>query len=151
MDTAAWFQYLICDVNCGTPFLSLFVAQCPYKQTLEIVKYYRGHCKVNANGRPCYSYYKNSVSDTSVVDPDIALQLCKPSIKYNTCTDKCSSQLKAISTYYGLCTDPLFNSSYFHSHDVKLLPLFSYQLWINCGVPIPTAAARRGRAKINIY
>ena len=151
METADWFQYLICDVNCGMPFLSLFVAQCPYKETLEIVEYYRGLCKVNEDGRPCYTYYKNSASDMNVVDPDITLQLCKPSIKYNICSDKCSSQLRAISTHYGLCIDPLFNSSYFHSFDVELLPLFSYQLWTNCGVPIPTAAVRRGRAKISIY
>ena len=145
-----WLHDLICDKKCGMPFLSQFVTQCPYEGYPEVAKYYRGHCKVNQNGRPCYSFFKDSTFDTSVVDPDAALQLCKSSIKYNMCSSKCSSQLRAISTYYGSCIEPVFNSSYFHSFDYELLPLFSYQLWTNCGVPLPTAA-RRGRAKIYIY
>ena len=133
---------LICDATCGMPYLSQFVTQCPYEGYLEAAKYYIGHCKVNQNGRPCYSFYKGSMFDTSVVDPDVALQLCKSSIKYNMCSDKCGSQLRAIGTYYGSCIAPLFNGSYFHSFDYELLPLFSYQLWTMCGVPIPTAARR---------
>jgi hypothetical protein len=142
MDLEYIFQYFFCEKNCGTPYLSLYFTLCPYKETLDIIEYYKGYCEVNADGRPCYSYIKHSMEN------EIALQLCKPSIKYNTCSAKCSSQLRAISAHYGSCTDPLFNSSYFHSADVDDLPLFSYQLWTNCGVPIPTAA-RRGKAKIN--
>ena len=146
METEDQFQHIICDKNCGTPYFSLYIALCPHYHDPEMLKYYRGYCKVNTDGRPCYSYYKNSAFDMAF-NPKIALQLCKPSIKY-MCSDKCSSQLRAISTHYGSCIGPLFNSSYFHSSDVEYLPLFSYQLWTNCGVPIPTPA-RRGRAKMN--
>ena len=137
---------LFCDKNCGTQYLSSYFATCPYKETLEIIGYYMEQCKVDAAGRPRYSYYKNSMLD---MDEEIALQLCKSSIKYNMCSPKCSSQLRAISTHYGSCIGPLFNNSYFHSFDYELLPLFSYQLWTNCGVPIPTPATRAGRAKMN--
>ena len=140
-----YLQNIICDKNCGTQYLSSYFALCPYKETLDILGYYTGHCEVNADGRPCYSYYKNSMLD---MDEEITLQLCKSSIKYNVCSAKRSSQLRAISTLYGSCIGPLFNSSYFHSFDYELLPLFSYQLWTNCGVPVPTPA-RRGRAKMN--
>ena len=34
----------------------------------------------------------------------------------------------------------MFNSSYFHTFDYELLPLFTYALWTSCGVPIPVQA-----------
>ena len=140
-------QHIICDKNCGTLYLSSYFLLCPHKETLDAIGYYMEQCKVNADGRPCYSYYKNSTFD---MGEEIigALQLCRPSIKYNMCSAICNSQLRAISNHYGSCIGPLFNSSYFHSFDAEYLPLFSYQLWTNCGVPIPTPA-RRGRAKMN--
>jgi hypothetical protein len=141
-----FLQYIVCDKTCGILFLSSYFAFYQYKETLDAIGYYMGHCEVNADGRPCYSYIKNSVYG---MDEEIALQLCKPSIKYNMCSAKCSSQLRAISAHYGSCINPLFNSSFHHSSDVESLPLFSYQLWTNCGVPIPTAA-KRGRAKTNM-
>ena len=80
--------------------MSLYVTQCPNNK--EILESYMGHYNVNAYGRPCYSYYKDSKYDTSVVDPEIAFQVCKPSIKYNTtCNNKCSAQLRVISSFYG--------------------------------------------------
>ena len=118
---------LYCDAKCGMPFLSLFVAQCPYEGYPEAAVYYRQHCKVNADGRPCYSYYKNFMLDKNI-DLDATLQLCKSSIKYNMCSDKCSSQLRAIGTYYGSCINPIFNSSYAQLSGDELLSLFSYQL-----------------------
>ena len=130
---------LVCDEECGIPLLLLFVAQCPYEGYPEVAMYYRQHCKVNARGQPCYSYLNNSELDTSVVNPVIALQLCKPSITYNTCSNKCRAQLRAIGTHYGSCIEPLFNSSYFYTFENEHLPLFSYQLWTRCGVPLPTA------------
>ena len=128
---------------------SIFVTQCPFEGYPESAEYYRLQCKVNANGRPCYSFYKNSMLDISVVDTDVTLELCRSSIKYNICSDECNAQLRAISTYYGSCINSIFNSSYFHSFDYELLPLFSYQLWTSCGVSVPTAA-RRWRAKVYV-
>lgn len=53
------------------------------------------------------------------------------------CSDDCRNQLTAIGYHYGSCINSVFNSSYFHSFDYKLLPLFSYALWTSCGVLIP--------------
>ena len=144
-----FLQDLICDAKCGMQYLSLFVAQCPFEWYPETAEYYRLQCKVNTNGRPCYSFYKNSMLDTSVVDTDVALELCRSSIKYNICSDECNAQLRAISTYYGSCVYSIFNSSLARSSGDELASLFSYQLWTSCGVSVPTAA-RRWRAKVYV-
>lgn len=127
-------QYLVCNATCGPPYLA-GIRRCFGYQLLA--DYYEGHCIVNANGRPCYSFYNNSEFDTSVFDPEAALQICDSSIRSNTCTNQCREQLITGSMRLGSCVNVLANSSYFRSFNYELLPLVSYQLWSSCGVPTP--------------
>ena len=43
----------------------------------------------------------------------------------------------AINNCYGICINSVFNFSSSFVISNELLPLFTYQLWSNCGVPVP--------------
>ena len=127
---------LICDATCGPLYNATFYRLCPSPSVtaLLLVEYYLAQCRVNANGQACYSFYNDSDIDMSVANNE-ALQLCSSSAQ-GACTDQCRARLMAISSYYGTCINSVFNSSYFRTF-YELVPLFSYQLWTNCQVPVP--------------
>ena len=130
---------LCCGETCGPMYWTYTFSVCAASLLrTRLWDYYTSHYTVNADGRPCYSFYNGSEteSDMSLANND-ALQLCTPSMQSGTCSDDCRNQLTAIGYHYGSCINSVFNSSYFHSFDYKLLPLFSYALWISCGVLIP--------------
>ena len=128
---------LYCDETCGPMYRTYTFSVCSASLShTRLWDYYTSHCMVNADGRPCYSFYNGSETDMSLANND-ALQLCTPSIQSGTCSDDCRNRLTAIGDHYGSCINSVFNSSYFHSFNYELLPLFSYTLWTSCGVPIP--------------
>ena len=128
---------LICDPTCGPLYNATFYRLCPSPSISELllVNYYMAQCRVNANGRACYSFYNDSDADMSVANSQ-ALQMCSSSIQQSTCSDRCRDQLMAIKNYYGVCLNSVLNFTFF-APSTELLPLFSYQLWTNCGVPVP--------------
>ena len=127
---------LVCDPTCGPLYEATFFSLCPHRPAvgLLLVEYHLSLCKVNDNGQVCYTFYNDSEADMSVANNTV-LQLCRSSAQGN-CTDQCRAQLMAISSYYGTCINSVFNSTYFRIFD-PLVPLFSYQLWTNCDVPVP--------------
>ena len=127
---------LVCDPTCGPLFNATFYRLCPSPSIsdLQLANYYLSQCRVNENGQACYSFYNNSEIDMSVANSTV-LQLCSTSAQ-GACSDQCKDQLMAIRNYYGVCVNSVFNSSYFRTF-YDLVPLFSYQLWTNCGVPVP--------------
>ena len=127
---------LICDQTCGPLYNATFYRLCPSPSVSELllVNYYLAQCRVNANGQACYSFYNDSEADMSVANNQ-AVQLCSSSMQ-STCSEQCRAQLMAIKSYYGLCINSVFNFTFFSVSD-DLLPLFSYQLWTNCGVSVP--------------
>ena len=128
---------LYCDERCGPMYRTYTFSVCPGTfSRMRLWDYYTSHCTVNADGRPCYSFYNGSETDMSLANND-ALQLCTPSIQSGACSDDCRNRLTTIGDHYGSCIYSVFNSSYFHSFSYELLPLFSYALWTSCGVPIP--------------
>lgn len=128
---------LYCDKTCGPMYQTYTFSVCAASLSrTRLWDYYTSHCTVNADGRPCYSFYNGSETDMSLANNDV-LQLCNPSILSGTCSDDCRNRLTAIGDHYGSCINSVFNSSYFHSFNYELLPLFSYALWTSCGVPIP--------------
>lgn len=147
-DSESNFWDLICDRDCGMPYLSFYRTQCPYEGSHVILTWYRSLCKINANGRPCYSFF----NDMHEVNPYAVFQICKSSIQNNRCSDECGAQLRAISAYYGSCVSPVFNSTYHQLVDPEHFSLFSHQLWNSCGVLTPTeaeaAVTNRWRAKL---
>ena len=134
---------LVCDPTCGPLYNSTFFSLCssPSLVVRLLVEYYFVQCRVNANGRACYTFYNDSDIDMSVANNE-ALQLCNPSAQSNTCSDQCKARLMAIRNYYGVCVNSLFNSSYFQSFSYELVPLFSYRLWTNCEVPVPSSTGQ---------
>ena len=128
---------LYCDETCGPMYQTYTFSVCAASLSrTRLWDYYTSHCMVNADGRPCYSFYNGSTTDMSLANDD-ALQLCNPSIQSGTCSDNCRTRLVAIGDHYSSCINSVFNSSYFHSFNYELLPLFTYALWTSCGVPIP--------------
>ena len=139
---------LYCDETCGPMYQTYTFSVCAASLSrTRLWDYYTSHCTVNANGRPCYSFYNGSETDMSLANNDV-LQLCNPSIQSGTCSDDCRNRLIAIGDHYGSCINSVFNSSYFHSFNYELLPLFSYALWISCGVPIPMQVVTTTTAQI---
>lgn len=136
---------LFCNSTCGPLYKTFFLAQCSSLVYQLLVEYYELQCNVNANGMPCYSFYNDSEIDRSVANSE-SLQLCSSSMpENNACSDACRNELTSIRNYYGSCVNSVFNSSYFRAGvDEPLLPLFSYQLWTKCGVPLPTQQGSGG-------
>lgn len=139
-ETAAFeliLRDLVCDTTCGPLYNATFYRLCPSPVGIvfALIEYYEAQCRVNADGRVCYSFYNDSDIDMSVANME-ALQLCSSSAQ-GDCTDQCRARLMAIGSYYGSCINSVFNSSYFRAFD-PLVPLFSYQLWTNCQVPVPS-------------
>lgn len=130
----SFLRDLVCDATCGPPYLAGIRTCFSFRRVAD---YYEVQCRVNANGMPCYNFYVNSSIDRSVFNPEAAFQVCNSSILSNTCSDECREQLTIANTHWGSCVNSLTNSSYFHSFNYELLPLFSYQLWTACGVPTP--------------
>lgn len=125
---------LVCDSTCGPLYNATFYRLCPSPTVseLQLVSYYMAQCRVNANGQACYSFYNDSDADMSVANTQ-AVQLCSGSVQPSTCSEQCRAQLMAVKSYYGICVNSVFNLTIFP----ELLPLFSYQLWTNCGVSVP--------------
>lgn len=128
---------LFCNTTCGPLYKSFYLAQCTSPTFQVLAMYYELQCNNNSNGMPCYSFYNNSEIDMRFASPE-ALQLCDSSIRNMVCSDGCRNQLVLIRNYYGSCVNSVFNSTYFKSFGYELLPLFSYQLWTSCEVPVPT-------------
>ena len=138
------FRDLICDPTCGPLYNATFYALCPSPTMIDLLRlvndYFLVQCRVNANGRVCYSFYTTNDSnvylDMSLANSE-ALQLCRSSAQ-GTCSDQCRDRLVAIKNYYGVCGSSLYNSTYFRSFNIiNITSLFEYQLWTNCGVPVP--------------
>ena len=127
---------LFCNETCGPLYETAFTGECTSFSWQRVIEYYRVQCRYNADGMPCYSFYIGNAIDMSYANNE-ALGLCNSTIRSNSCTDECRDRLTAISNYYGYCVNSVFNSTYFHSFDYELLPLFTYQLWSTCGVAIP--------------
>ena len=132
---------LVCDPTCGPLYNATFYWLCPSPIVSELllVNYYLAQCRVNANGRACYSFYNDSDADMSIANNQ-AVQLCSSSVQQNTCSDQCKAQIMATKSYYGICINSVFNFTSFVVSN-ELLPLFSYQLWSNCGVPLPVTGS----------
>ena len=147
-DTAPFEEVLrdlVCDSTCGPLYNATFYQLCPSPTAsgLELVNYYLAQCRVNANERACYSFYNDSDADLSVANSQAA-QLCSTSVQQNTCSDQCKAQIMAINNYYGICINSVFNFSSSFVISNELLPLFTYQLWSNCGVPVPVTGSGGG-------
>ena len=134
---------LYCNKTCGPLYESLFLSRCTSLSDSftyrRLIDYYVLQCRVNEDGRPCYSFYNDSEIDMRLANQE-AVNLCSSS-QNSACSDACRARLEAISGYYGSCINSVFNSSYFQSFGHELLPLFTYRLWSNCEVPPPTAAS----------
>lgn len=136
------FRDLICDPTCGPLYNATFYSLCPSPSMIDLLvnDYYLVQCRVNANGRACYSFYSTNDSnvelDMSLANNE-AIQLCSSSAQ-GTCSDQCRDRLVAIKNYYGVCGSSLYNSTYFRAFNIiNITSVFEYQLWTNCGVPVP--------------
>ena len=136
------FRDLICDSTCGPLYNATFYSLCPSPTMIDLLvaDYYLVQCRVNANGRFCYSFYSTNDTNTNLdmsLANNEALQLCNSSAQ-GTCSDQCRDRLVAIKNYYGVCGNSLYNSTYFRSFNIiNITSLFEYQLWTNCRVPVP--------------
>lgn len=145
-DVHTVYRDFVCEPNCGSLYLSYIRTQCQGPQELGelLAEYNEIQCGVNADRIPCYTFYDSTSGDidTSVVDPESALQVCPQNS--STCTTECRSQLTAIRSHFGCCVNSVFNSSYFHSRfypggstrnfGTDFIPAFSNELWTTCGV-----------------
>ena len=137
-----FFGVFICNSSspCSSLLLSYFRTQCIEEVYRYLADYYEVQCRVNADGIPCYKFYNSTFNKG--FNETAALQKCRSSIQVEEfCSGECKNQLEAISSVFGSCVNYIYNNSYFHFVGVGILPLFSYQLWRACGVPIPSGAS----------
>ena len=140
MELVDFYRELICNTTCGPLLKSFYISMCTEYQ--PVFDYYESNCLFNAAGRPCYSFY----DDNNLIFTNISLdhELCNSTIQEGACTEACRNSLTAIGNYYGLCINSIFNHTYLSSFNWEHLPLFTYQLWTSCSVPIPSTGDRPG-------
>ena len=147
------FRDLICDPTCGPLYNATFHSLCPSPSVTDliVIDYYLVQCRVNANGRACYTLY-NTTDTSTVIDMSVAnteaVQECIGSAQ-GACSNQCKDRLMAIRNYYGVCGSSLYNSTYFRSFNfTNTTSLFSYQLWTNYGVSIPVNGGGGGTTTV---
>ena len=126
--------YCSSESSCGRLYLSYKVSQCPGEESQSILEYYEMLCRVNENGRPCYSFLDEPfIPARSIFARFPACLSAMP----NECNDECRNLLTDINrntSRLGCCVQTYYNSSYHRREDSNTPGLFSYELWTACGL-----------------